>query len=61
MKIQEKRNVRGYKVKDSVYKKAVKQAGKDKKPLATQIEEWVTAYAHFGDNGIAQLMYDKTN
>lgn len=39
------RNVRTYKVVDSVYKKALARAKKDKIPLSNSIENWITRYA----------------
>lgn len=42
----EKRKLRGYKVKDATYNKAMKRANKEKTPLATLIEVWITSYAN---------------
>jgi len=39
------RNVRTYKVVDSVYKKALARAKKEKVPLSNSIENWITEYA----------------
>lgn len=46
MKVKEKRIVKGYKIKNSLYNKAKKRADKDKLKLATLIEIWVISYAH---------------
>lgn len=53
MPTKEKRVVKGYKIKESVYVKAKKRADKKKEHLATLIEEWVSAYAA----GSGMLMY----
>lgn len=45
MKAKEKRKVRGYKIADTKYNKAMKRAGKEKIPLATLIEDIVSGYA----------------
>lgn len=42
----EKRNLRGYKIKDATYNKAMRRAKKEKTPLATLIEVWITSYAN---------------
>ncbi len=44
-KIKEKRKVRGYKITDTPYKKAMKMAEKKNSKLSTLIEEWVIAYS----------------
>lgn len=44
-KAKQKRNVRGYKVTDSKYFKAMRRAKKEKIPLATLIEDVVNGYA----------------
>jgi hypothetical protein len=41
----EKRAIKGYKIKDSVYRKAMRRAKKDKTNLANKIELWVALYA----------------
>lgn len=45
MKRSEKRKVRGYKVTDKVYTKALKRGRKENIPLATLLEKVVTQYA----------------
>jgi len=40
----EKRKPRAYKITDKRYNKAMRRAKKDKKSLATLIEEWVIIY-----------------
>lgn len=42
------RKIRGYKIPDRDYNRAIKRAKKDKVPLATQIEKWVTKYGKDG-------------
>lgn len=42
----EARVVKTFKIKESVYKKAMKAAKKNKAFLATEIEKWVDAYAN---------------
>ena len=49
----EKREIKGYKIKDYIYRKALRRARKEKVPLATRIEEWVCAYAEGLPVGIA--------
>lgn len=50
MKVKLPRKVRGYKISDKDYQRALKRADKlDKVPLATQIEEWVTRYGKEGE------------
>ena len=44
MKAKEKRKVRGYKITDTAYGKAMKKAAKHKYPLAKLIENIVSAY-----------------
>lgn len=44
MKAKEKRVVKGYKIRKSAYSKAFKRAKKNKVPLATTIENWVSLY-----------------
>ncbi len=44
----EKRVLKGYKIKDSIYKKAMKRARKSKIPLASMVEAIVIAYAEGG-------------
>lgn len=46
MKETEIRKVRGYKVTDKVYSKALKRGQREKMPLATLLEKVVTAYAN---------------
>ena len=46
MKAKEKRKVRGYKMADAPYLKAMKRATKEKLNLATLIEVWVIAYGN---------------
>jgi len=41
----EKRKNRGYKAKDADYNKAMKQAKKDKVPLATMLEKVIKYYS----------------
>lgn len=41
----EKRVLKGYKIRKSVYDKAMKRAAKNKMPLATTVESWVSCYA----------------
>lgn len=48
MKAKEKRKPRAYKIADSSYLKAMKKAKKEKTPLASMIEEIVTAYGNGG-------------
>lgn len=43
------REVRGYKIKDSVYKKAMERAKKEGTTLAALIEKWVIAYSEGKD------------
>lgn len=45
MKAKEPRKLRGYKVADKPYAKAMRRANKEKKSLATLIEQFVTRYA----------------
>ena len=47
----EKREIKGYKMADSKYRKAMKRAKKEKTALATKIEEWVELYADGHDVG----------
>lgn len=42
----EKRNVRAYKIADKPYLKALKKAVKEKCPLATVLEKFVTEYGN---------------
>ena len=42
----EKRKVRGYKINDKFYDKAMKRANKEKLSLATLIEVWVISYGN---------------
>lgn len=44
-KAKEKRVLKGYKIKQSVYDKAMRRAKRDKRPLANLIENFVTDYA----------------
>jgi len=44
-KITEKRVLKGYKIKDSIYKKAMKRAKKENHSLSTWIETIVSSYA----------------
>ncbi len=44
-KQKEKRALKGYKIKDSVYRKAMRRAKKNKTNLASKIELWVALYA----------------
>lgn len=53
-KKEEKRLNKGYKVKDSAYRKAIKRGTRDKRPLAQLLESVVEAYA----NGFEILHYD---
>ncbi len=57
----ENRVIKGYKIKDSVYKKAIKRADKEKYPLATQIEDWVTTYSKGLNIGIFDLITFPSN
>jgi hypothetical protein len=41
---QQKRKVRGYKITDTGYEKAMKRASKENTPLATMIEEILICY-----------------
>ena len=41
---QQKRKVRGYKITDNNYEKAMKRASKENTPLATMIEEILICY-----------------
>jgi len=41
----EKRVNKGYKIKDSIYQKAMKRAKKEKGQLAVHIEHWVQCYS----------------
>jgi hypothetical protein len=43
---QQKRNTRTYKTTDSVYKKAMRRAKKEKNKLASLVEEWMVTYAY---------------
>lgn len=52
----EKRIIKGYKIRESSYKKAMKRASKSKLSLATLIEVWVLAYA----NNIPYLIESNT-
>lgn len=63
--INEKRYVRGYKVKPSIYKKAMSRAKKEKGALANIVENVVMAYAYGldikaikinGDEGTARAL-----
>jgi hypothetical protein len=45
MKAKEKRKPRAYKIADTPYKKAMRRAKKEKKALASLIEEVVVAYS----------------
>lgn len=45
MKGNESRNMRTYRIKDSVYKKAKKRADKDKYPLAVLLEKVAIYYS----------------
>ena len=42
----EKRNTRTYKIKDSLYKKAMRRAKKEKYKLANIVEKTIEGYAH---------------
>jgi hypothetical protein len=44
-RITEKRKLKGYKIRESIYKKAMRRANKEKTSLAPKIEKWVSAYA----------------
>lgn len=45
MKAKEKRFQRAYKVRPSIYRKAMKRARKEKIPLASLVEDVITGYA----------------
>lgn len=49
MKAKEPRTVKGYKIQDSTYQKAMRRAKREKLELATLVEVWVIAYAHKDD------------
>ena len=55
IKKKEKRILKGYKIKDSVYQKAKKRASKNKVPLATTIENWVTLYSEGHSVGLISI------
>lgn len=44
--MKEKRVPKSYKIKESIYKKAMRAAKKDKTSLAHKIEVWVSLYAN---------------
>lgn len=44
-KKKEKRILKGYKIRNSVYAKAIKRASKKNMKLATTIEHWVECFA----------------
>lgn len=48
MKAKEKRLLKGYKIPDTKYKKAMRMAKKRKEKLASLIEKWVTCYSENG-------------
>lgn len=48
VKKKEKRKVKGYKISDKVYRKAMRRATKGKFALASLIETWVSVYAEGG-------------
>lgn len=45
VKKKEKREIKGYKVPEKIYRRAMNRAKKDKLPLARQIETWVHWYS----------------
>jgi hypothetical protein len=45
-KVIEKRVLKGYKIRNSIYDKAMKRAKKENTPLATLVEEWIRNYAN---------------
>lgn len=49
MKANTKRVVKGYKIQDAKYQKAMRRAKKEKLNLATLIEVWVNTYADRSD------------
>ena len=48
MKAKEKRLLKGYKIPDTKYNKAMRMAKKQKQKLASLIEKWVISYAENG-------------
>jgi len=52
----EKRVIKGYKVRNSIYQRAKKRGGKEGKPLSQLLEKVVDLYAH----GYNIAFYDKT-
>lgn len=55
MKVKEKRIVKGYKIRQSAYSKAFKRAKKNKVPLATTIENWVSLYGEGYSVGLLNM------
>ena len=61
IKKKEKRELKGYKIKDSIYQKAKRRAKKDKNALSTLVETWVTSYSA-GYNIVSEVPEEvKTN
>lgn len=56
MKAKQQRKLRGYKITDKDYNKAMMRANKEKHPLATSIEKWVIEYAKYGQGYIGNVI-----
>ncbi len=61
MKAKEQRKVKGYKIAESQYKKAMRRAKKEKLNLATLIEVWVLSYGNKVDYLIDKSPITETN
>lgn len=61
MKAKEQRKVKGYKITESQYKKAMRRAKKEKLNLATLIEVWVLSYGNKVDYLIDKSPITETN
>lgn len=56
MKLTEKRKVRGYKIRDTPYLKAMRRAKKERRTVAELIEYFVMAYAKGDETTITEAV-----
>lgn len=61
MKVKEKRRVRGYKITDTDYKRAMKRAKRSRSELAPIIEQFVIRYGKIGFTTVEFLEYHPYN